>query len=112
MDFYSNLDLDLQAKIDWVFELIKTVDIIPTKYFKHIEDTDGIFEIRVEYKSNIYRIFSFFDDGYLIILINGFQKKSQKTPRQEIELARKLKKQYFIDKKLKVNDEKNRKKIN
>jgi len=62
----------------------------------------GLYEIRVEYKSNIYRVFSFFDKGQLIILINGFQKKSQKTPKKEIEQAEKLKKEYF--------DEKNRKK--
>ena len=59
---------------------------------------DGLFEIRVEVGSNIYRVFSFFDEGHLVILLNGFQKKSQKTPRNEIELALKLKKQYFDEK--------------
>lgn len=60
--------------------------------------TDGIYEIRVEVGSNIYRIFSFFDQGNLVILMNGFQKKSPKTPTNEIELAVKLKKQYFHEK--------------
>lgn len=103
-DFYNKLETGLQEKIDWVFELVKTVDRIPKKYFKHLENTDGLFEIRIEFKSNIYRIFCFFDEGNLIILINGFQKKSQKTPKSELEFANKLKKQYLIEKKL--NDKK------
>ena len=64
-----------------------------------MENSDGIFEIRVEVGSDIYRVFSFFDKGQLIILVNGFQKKTQKTPKKEIELAEKLKKQYFDEKK-------------
>jgi phage-related protein len=60
--------------------------------------TTGIFEVRVEVGSDIYRVFSFFDEGQIIILVNGFQKKSQKTPKKEIELAEKLKKQYFDEK--------------
>ncbi len=72
--------------------------MIPKKYFNHMEDTDGLFEIRVEVGSNIFRVFSFFDEGNLVILLNGFQKKSQKTPKNEIELAEKLKKEYFNEK--------------
>ncbi len=67
-------------------------------YFNHMEDTTGLFEVRVEVGSDIYRVFSFFDKGRLIILLNGFQKKSPKTPKGEIELAEKLKKQYFDEK--------------
>jgi len=103
-EFYTNLEKKVQEKVDWVFELVKTVDFIPKKYFQHL--TDGLFEIRVEFESNIYRILCFFDEGNLIILINSFQKKTQKTPKSEIDLAKKLKKQYFIDKKLKVENEK------
>ena len=66
-----------------------------------MKNTSGIFEVRVEVGTDIYRVFSFFDEGKLIILINGFQKKSQKTPKSEIELAEKLKKQYFDEKKRK-----------
>lgn len=111
-DFYSKLDKDLQEKFDWVFELIKTVDRIPGKYFQHLENTDGLFEIRVEYESNIYRVICFFDEGNLVILLNAFQKKTQKTPRAELELAKRLKKQYFIDKKIDTENEKgNNKKI-
>lgn len=98
MDFYSLLDKNIQKKIDWVFELIKVTDKIPKKFFEHLTGTNGIYEIRVEYESNIYRILCFFDKGNLVVLINSFQKKTQKTPSSEIKLAEKLKKQYFIDK--------------
>lgn len=105
-DFYNKLDEDLQEKIDWVFELIKSVDHIPKKYFQHVENSDGLFEIRIEFESNIYRIFCFFDEGNLVILINAFQKKTQKLPKSELDFAKNLKKQYFIDKKLSLENEK------
>jgi len=72
--------------------------MVPVKYFSHMTGTTGIFEVRVEVGTDIYRVFSFFDEGHLIILVNGFQKKSQKTQKKEIELAEKLKKQYFDEK--------------
>lgn len=72
--------------------------MVPKKYFNHMENSDGLFEIRAEVGSNIFRVFSFFDEGNLGILLNGFQKKSQKTPKNEIELAEKLKKEYFNEK--------------
>jgi phage-related protein len=71
--------------------------MVPKKYFSHM-DTDGLFEIRVEVGNNIFRVFSFFDEGNLVILLNGFQKKTQKTPKNEIEWAQKLKKEYFDEK--------------
>jgi phage-related protein len=98
LDFFDSLDNEVKIKFNWTLKLISTVDRVPVKYFKHIEDSTGLFEIRVEFESNIYRGFSFFDKGQLIILINGFQKKSQKTPKNEIEKAEKLKKQYFDEK--------------
>lgn len=106
-NFYFHLDKEVQEKIDWVFQLVKTVDHIPKKFFQHIEGTNGIYEIRVEFESNIYRILCFFDEGHLVILINSFQKKAQKTPQKEIQLAKKLQAQYFIDSKLKSSNEKN-----
>ena len=72
---------------------------------------DGLFEIRVEFESNIYRIFCFFDAGHLVVLLNAFQKKTQKTPKQELELATKLKKQYFIDKRIDEEQDGKRKKV-
>ena len=99
LEFYSNQDLKTKEKIDFVLDLIKNVERVPIKFLKYLEGTDGLYEIRVlTYKNNI-RIFSFFDEGKLIILVNGFQKKSQKTPKSEIDLAEKLKKQYFDEKK-------------
>jgi phage-related protein len=98
IDFYSKQDTQVQEKFEYVFKLIKQVDRIPIKFFRHLTSTDGLYEIRVEYQSNIYRIFCFFDKGQLVILLNGFQKKTQKTPSKEIELAEKLKKEYFNNK--------------
>jgi phage-related protein len=98
LDFFNTLDYEVKQKFNWTLKLISQVDRVPKKYFKHIEDSTGLFEIRVEFESNIYRVFSFFDKGQLVILINGFQKKSQKTPKSEIEKAEKLKKQYFDEK--------------
>lgn len=94
-DFYLELTEKVQDKIGYVFKVIKTVERIPEKFLKHLEGTDGLYEIRVESGSNIYRIFCCFDKGNLVVLFNGFQKKTQKTPKQEIELAEKLKKEYF-----------------
>ena len=98
LDFFESLDNEVKRKFNWTLKLITTVYKVPDKYFKHIENSSGLFEIRVEVGSNIFRVFSFFDKNQLVILINGFQKKSQKTPRREIELAEKLKKQYFDEK--------------
>jgi len=98
LDFFKTLKPDVQKKINWTLQLIATIDRVPKKYFDHITNSTGIFEIRVEVGTDIYRVFSFFDKGNLIILINGFQKKTQKTPKSEIELAEKLKKQYFDEK--------------
>lgn len=86
----------MREKIDYVFEIIVSMDRIPKKFFKHVDD--GIYEIRVERDSNIYRIFSFFDDGKLVILLHGFQKKTQKLPTTEIKRAKRLRKMYYDDK--------------
>lgn len=101
LDFYKTLDTDVKKKFNWTLKLISTLERVPIKYFNHIKNSFGLFETRVEVGGNIFRVFSFFDKGQMIILINGFQKKSQKTPKKEIVKAEKLKKQYF--------DEKNRK---
>ncbi len=96
-DFYGSMSKPVQKKIDWVIDLVKTVRIVPDKFLKHLDGTDGLYEIRVKVSSDIYRIFCFFDKGDLIILLNGFQKKTQKTPKQEIARAKRLKKQYHED---------------
>lgn len=97
-DFYLKLSSGVQAKIDYVFRVIETAERIPGKFLKHLEGTDGLFEIRIESGSNIFRIFCCFDQGNLVVLFNAFQKKSQKTPRREIELAEKLKREYLESK--------------
>ncbi len=98
LDFFETLDNEVKKKFNWTLKLIATVERVPVKYFKHIEDSTGLYEVRVEVGSNIFRVFSFFDKGKLVILINGFQKKSEKTPKKEIEMAEKIKKQYFDEK--------------
>ena len=94
-DFYYSQTKKVQDKIDWVIDLIRSFKMIPEKYFKHIVGTNGLFEIRVKTGSNIFRIFCFFDEGNLVILLNGFQKKKQKTPKNEIVKAERLKKEYY-----------------
>ncbi|MES2702641.1 MAG: type II toxin-antitoxin system RelE/ParE family toxin [Bacteroidota bacterium] len=98
LDFLSRQKKEVQKKFDWTLELITTLERVPSKYFSHMEGTDGLYEIRVEVGSNIFRVFSFFDEGKLVILINGFQKKTQKTPKAEIELAKKIQQDYFDNK--------------
>jgi phage-related protein len=95
LEFYESLKPSVKKKFNWTLELIATIEKVPEKYFKYITDSTGLFEVRVEVGSDIFRVFSFFDKGNLIILVNGFQKKTQKTPKNEIELAEKLKKQYY-----------------
>lgn len=82
----------------WTLDLIEDIERVPETYLKHIEDTDGLYEIRVQLGSDIFRIFCFFDKGQLIVLANGFQKKTQKTPREEINLALKIKQEYESEK--------------
>ncbi len=95
LDFYISLDKTTQEKFEYVFKLIRTVDRIPVKFIKHIEGTDGLYEIRVMVGSNIFRVFCCFAAGRIVILFNGFQKKSQKTPKKEINKAIELKQEYF-----------------
>ena len=99
VEFYLSLDSTVQEKIEYVFKLIRTVDRIPQKFLKHIESTDGLYEIRIKVGSDIFRVFCCFDKGKIVILFNGFQKKSQKTPKKEIDKALRLKNEYFNNKK-------------
>jgi phage-related protein len=99
IEFYLKQNQKVKIKIQYVFELIKQVDRVPKKFLEHIEGTIGLYEIRVEYESNIYRIFCCFDEGQLVVLFNGFQKKSQKTPQREIDKALRLMNEYFSSKK-------------
>ena|SRR5690606_1665398 len=95
INFYREQDERVKQKIQYVLELIKQVERVPEKFLKHLSGTSGLYEIRVEYNSNIYRIFCCFDEGKLVVLFNGFQKKTQKTPKGEIEKAIDLMNEYF-----------------
>jgi phage-related protein len=88
----------VQTKIIWTFRIIEDVDRIPEVYFKHIENADGLYEIRIQLGNNIYRIFCFYDDHNIVVIGHGFQKKTQKTPIKEIERAKKIRKEYFDEK--------------
>jgi phage-related protein len=94
LNFYEQQPDYVQVKIEWTLNLIQVTRQVPEKYFKHLSGTKGLYEVRVEAAGNIYRIFSFFDRGNLVILGNAFQKKSQKTPRQELEKALKIMEEY------------------
>jgi len=89
----------VKEKIIWTFELIEDFQKVPETYLKHIENTEGLYEIRVQQGSDIYRIFCFFDREQLVIVTNGFQKKKQKTPKKEIDKAIKIKDEYENEKK-------------
>ncbi|MDR1742792.1 MAG: type II toxin-antitoxin system RelE/ParE family toxin [Dysgonamonadaceae bacterium] len=95
-EFFDSLDEGVQNKILYILMLLETQDRMPLKFMRIIED--GLYELRIEYEGNIYRIFFCFDKGYIVILFNGFQKKTQKTPVSEIEKAKKLKKEYYDSK--------------
>lgn len=98
LDFYEVQEEKVQRKIEWTLNLLRTIEKVPKKYFDHLTGTEGLFEVRVGYGSDIFRIFAFFDKGNLIVLSNGFQKKSQKTPKTEIKKALKIKEEYENEK--------------
>ena len=79
--------------------LIEELQTVPETYLKHLKGTEGLYEVRIQFGSDIFRIFCFFDKKQLVILMNGFQKKTQKTPKNEIEKALKIKKDYEQERK-------------
>ncbi len=89
----------VQDKIFKIVEAIETLERVPSNYLKFLVGTDGLYEARIQLGSNIWRLFCFFDNDKLVILLNGFQKKTQKTPKNEIEKALKLMKEYHDHKK-------------
>ena len=92
--FFDYQVIDVQTKIEWTLTLISTIPVVPVKYLKHIEGTKGLYEIRIEVNSNIYRIFCFFYEGNIIVLGNAFQKKTEKTPKSEITKALKIMEEF------------------
>ena len=94
--FISTLTEKELDKLDYVVSLLETEDRLPVRFIKYLRD--GLYELRMEYNGNIYRIFFIFDDGQIVVLFNGFQKKTQKTPQSEIKKALKIKEAYYGDK--------------
>ena len=97
-DFLDAQRPKVAKKIFWTLDFIETTEVVPKQYLKSVEGADGLFEVRVMWASDIFRIFCFFDEGRLVVLTNGFQKKSQKTPRREIERAERIREEYYSEK--------------
>ena len=97
--FYNQQELKVRKKIDYVLWLIRHTKRVPIKFLKYLEDTDGIYEIKISSAFKEIRVLCFFDETKLIVLINCFSKKTQKTPKNEIELGERLKREYFEFKK-------------
>lgn len=97
-EFYVAQTDAVRRKINYCLNVVRSVDRVPKTILRSMENTDGLYEIRVEVGSNIFRIFCCFDDGSLVILFNGFQKKTQKTPPLQLERAKKIMKEYFKEK--------------
>lgn len=97
-DFLDSLSGKQAQKIVWVLRLIEELDIVPSQYLQKLVNTEDIWEVRVQFGGNIFRLLGFFDGARLLILTTGFVKKSQKTPRQEIDLATRRKNEYLLRK--------------
>jgi len=98
-DFIRALPTKERKKLLWVLALIRDIPMVPQEYFKKLQNTDGIWEVRACYAGKAFRLLGFLDKDNLVILTNGFTKKTQKTPPQEIELAERRKKEYKEGKK-------------
>lgn len=94
--FMKTLSAKEQRKVDYVVSLLASQNRLPTKFIKHIDDE--LYELRVMWENNIYRVFFIFDEGNVVVLFSGFQKKTQKTPQSEIDKAIRIKEAYYADK--------------
>ena len=97
-EFFDKQTPKTQKKIDFVLDLVAFADRIPEQYFKHLEGTAGLYEIRVQHGNNAFRIFCCFDQGKVVVLFNGFVKETDKTPKQELKRAERMKQEYFNEK--------------
>jgi phage-related protein len=104
-EFIDSLSGKQAQKVLWVLRLIEEFDSVPSQYLTKLVNTDDIWEVRVQLGNNAFRLLGFFDNDNLIILTNGFAKKTQKTPSQEIDLAEQRKRDYLNRKKSEENDE-------
>lgn len=94
-EFLNSLTGQQAQKVTWVLRLIEELDKVPGQYFKQLVNSDDIWEVRVQYGGNIFRLLGFFDGKELLVLTGGFAKKTQKTPQQEIVTAQQRKRDYF-----------------
>ena len=94
-EYFDSLTNKQFEKISFVLDLIEQIDIVPRKFFKKLKNSDDIWEVRVQYGNNIFRVLGFFDGKDLVILNHAFTKKSQKIPKKEIATAEKRKHNYF-----------------
>lgn len=99
LEFFKKQPPKVRDKIVKVLDIIEHLSVIPATYLKHIEGTNGLYEARIQLGNSIFRIFCFFDGQQFVVLLTGFQKKTQKTPKAEIQRAVKLMKQYYQEKK-------------
>lgn len=97
-DFFKQQSRKVQDKIIKVLDILETVERVPITYLRYVEGTNGLFEIRVQLGSDIFRIFCCFDGNKLVVLFSGFQKKTQKTPSKEIDRALRIMNEYYNDK--------------
>ncbi len=97
-DFLLAQPIKVQDKIFKIIEAIETLERVPSNYLKFMSGTEGLYEARIQLGSNIWRVFCFFDNDKLVILLNGFQKKTQKTPKNEIDKAMRLMTEYYSQK--------------
>lgn len=97
-DFLNKQSPKVIRKIIQTLRIVEQLERIPSTYLKFIENTNGLFEIRIKFGSDIFRVFCFFDEGKLVVLLSGFQKKTQRTPREEINRAERLMQEYFDNK--------------
>jgi len=100
-EFLDTLPSKHAQKVLWVMRLVEELEIIPVKYFKKMTGTDGLWEIRVQSGNNIFRLFGFLEGNNIIILNHAFQKKTQKTPKKEIQIAENRKKDFLIQRHIK-----------
>ena len=98
-EFFKAQTQKVRDKIITVLDIVEQIERIPQRYLKYIEGTNGLFEIRIQLGNNIFRVFCFFDGNRLVVLLSGFQKKTQKTPRSEIVRAERLMNEYYEERK-------------
>ena len=97
-EFFDKQPRKVQEKLYWSIKILRTVEDIPRNHLKALAGTDGLMEMRTQFGGNIYRVFCFFDEGRIVVLMNGFQKKTAKTPQTEIDRALRIREEYYAEK--------------